>query len=105
MKDNTDKLYSLEETMRDAGYQGEHINFCNMLMEILEKGGMQLGHTTIAELMNIIHYAHLMTLVSNEVIQIEDEENPETPTVMRFSATFAENIMNTAKAFKKEKKE
>jgi len=103
MEDNTKKEYSLEETMKKSGYKCEHINFCNMLLEILETSGKHLGHTTVAELVNVVHYAHLMTLVHNEVIKLEDEENPETPSVMRYSAMFAENIMNTAKAYRKEK--
>ncbi|MBT6047735.1 MAG: hypothetical protein HOG49_13080 [Candidatus Scalindua sp.] len=104
MENNTDKVFSLEEIMREGGYKDEHLTFCNMLLEVLESSGMHLGHTTIAELLNVVHYAHLMTLVHNEIIEVEDLENPETPTVMRYSATFAENIMNTARAYKKENK-
>ncbi|MBT7930211.1 hypothetical protein HN682_09985 [Candidatus Peregrinibacteria bacterium] len=102
MEDGTKNEFSLEETMKMSGYESEHINFCNMLLEILETSGKHLGHTVIAELLNVTHYAHLMTLVHNDIIVVEDLENPEVPSVMRYSAMFAENIMNTAKAAREE---
>ena len=103
MENNTKKEYSLEEILKSSGYEQEHIDFCSMVLEILRNSGKHFGHTTVAEMVNVLHYAHLMTLVHNGVIPLEDEENFETPTVMKYSAMFAENIMNTVKAYKKEK--
>jgi sulfur carrier protein ThiS len=94
---------TIEDIIKEGGYKQEHVEFANMIMEILTVSGNCLGHSTIADLLNIIHFTHLIALFNNGIIKY-DSDDPNDATVMNYSAMFAKNIMSFKEKTKGDRK-
>jgi hypothetical protein len=88
----SEKCLSLRDMMKGNGYEDAHIDFCEFVLELCETTGTILGHMQVADLLNVIHYAHLVRLHDEGIIPFESDCLGH-PSVMGLSATFAENIM------------